>query len=1165
MMKPIKLKIRGLNSFIEEQIIDFEKLTEAGFFGIFGPTGSGKSTVLDGITLALYGEMARKSSNYINANCDSASVSFEFKISGSMSKRYIVEREFKTDKKTGNPRSGKCKVIDISTGEPQILAESVSGVTNACKEIIGLSLEDFTRTVVLPQGKFSEFLKLEGKSRRDMLERLFNLQQYGDNLARKLAREINKEKTENSILIGELKGYEDVSEEAKKTKEDEFNLSKSNLEKALKELENIKKLFIESEEVWNLQNELKEQYSKAELINKQENIILEKKEKIKLSEAAERVLPYVNAYENTQKEIDKIKNDLIKVNNILEILGKEKEIALENWERARKEREEKVPNLRLKQEEVKNALLEKEVVDKIENHIEKIKRYIQELEIRRLDLKDKILQLKTREEELSLQINQSETMLDTLKVHSNLKVKVQEGLRIEERIADHSKRQSELINKIEKLKKEILNANAIWGKFNESLSNSELILKGKEEELEKLISNCPGDSEALVNMKQKVLENNELWNKYNSWTNEIKTNKEDIHKLSLELEKNKILNINLEESIKILKDKIREQERENLAHKLRESLIEGEFCPVCGSTHYEKENIKYINIENTEELEKELNFKENQNKKVLQIIATSKGNISLLTNKIKSLENEISLLGEEFKKITLEELITNFNNLQKSIKEYSYKKEFLEKEIINLKNNISDLKQKAVEVKTTIYQNEKLLKEINVEKTSNSNTLESITKQYKVLKSETGIEDFVVKNKEILEKEKEYEKLTLMIRKFRLELQGTIDNKVKLENEFNSNNEILVSYKVSISEKEKNKEEKILIIKTKVKDINNIKGELNIIERNIIEIEENFKNREDLKVKIENKYKECNEKLIEIIGTKSQLENQERTCEENVKASLNNEKFNSIEEVKENIITRRLLEEIKLEVEKHYDEKSRIQGAIETINAKLRGRSIDEEKWEIVKGERKSKEEEWDILSKETIKLEEQLNLINKKLEELGDLLKKKEKVDHKLGLLSDLEKLFKGKKFVEFVAATRLKYVSIEASKRLREITNGNYGLEVDQNGRFIIRDYKNGGVERDASTLSGGETFVASLALALALSSEIQLKGTAPLELFFLDEGFGTLDDNLLEVVMNSLERIHNDKLKIGLISHVESIKNRVPIKLILTPAVSGMGGSKVKIEKS
>ena len=122
-----------------------------------------------------------------------------------------------------------------------------------------------------------------------------------------------------------------------------------------------------------------------------------------------------------------------------------------------------------------------------------------------------------------------------------------------------------------------------------------------------------------------------------------------------------------------------------------------------------------------------------------------------------------------------------------------------------------------------------------------------------------------------------------------------------------------------------------------------------------------------------------------------------------------------------------------------------------------------------------------------------------------------------------------------------------------------------MDENGKFIIRDYKNGGAIRDASTLSGGETFLASLSLALALSAQIQLKGTAPLELFFLDEGFGTLDDNLLDVVMDSLERIHNDKLKVGIISHVESIKNRVPVKLIISPAECGNGGSKVKIERS
>lgn len=95
-----------------------------------------------------------------------------------------------------------------------------------------------------------------------------------------------------------------------------------------------------------------------------------------------------------------------------------------------------------------------------------------------------------------------------------------------------------------------------------------------------------------------------------------------------------------------------------------------------------------------------------------------------------------------------------------------------------------------------------------------------------------------------------------------------------------------------------------------------------------------------------------------------------------------------------------------------------------------------------------------------------------KRLAELANYLEHKEQVDHRLALIADLEKLFSGKRFVEFVAVSRLKYISIAASKRLTEISNGNYaGLEADDEGKFIIRDYKNGGAARDASTLSGGK----------------------------------------------------------------------------------------------
>ncbi|MFA3851483.1 SbcC/MukB-like Walker B domain-containing protein [Clostridioides difficile] len=139
-----------------------------------------------------------------------------------------------------------------------------------------------------------------------------------------------------------------------------------------------------------------------------------------------------------------------------------------------------------------------------------------------------------------------------------------------------------------------------------------------------------------------------------------------------------------------------------------------------------------------------------------------------------------------------------------------------------------------------------------------------------------------------------------------------------------------------------------------------------------------------------------------------------------------------------------------------------------------------------------------------------------------------------------------------------------MEASKRLDGITKGRYALEIDSTLNFVMRDNFNGGERRSIDTLSGGETFLTSLSLALALSSQIQLKGSAPLEFFFLDEGFGSLDSELLEIVIESLERLHSNNLSVGIISHVEELKNRVPVKLLVSSSEAGIG-SKVKIEYS
>lgn len=98
-MKPILLKVSGLQSYREQQEIDFASLTETGLFGIFGPTGSGKSSLLDAITLAMYGKVERAvngTQGIMNHSEDQLSVAFTFELTSSAgARRYRVERKFK--------------------------------------------------------------------------------------------------------------------------------------------------------------------------------------------------------------------------------------------------------------------------------------------------------------------------------------------------------------------------------------------------------------------------------------------------------------------------------------------------------------------------------------------------------------------------------------------------------------------------------------------------------------------------------------------------------------------------------------------------------------------------------------------------------------------------------------------------------------------------------------------------------------------------------------------------------------------------------------------------------------------------------------------------------------------------------------------------------------
>ncbi|BDU94016.1 nuclease SbcCD subunit C [Clostridium perfringens A] len=1172
-MKPIRLEVKGLNSFIDKQVVEFDKLTERGLFGIFGPTGSGKSTILDGITLALYGDIARKSSNYINTNCDGVYVSYEFQITGNEVKRYRVDREFRRDNKSGGIRNKSSKIIDITGGVENVLEEKAKAVTSKCEEIIGLKLDDFMRTVVLPQGKFSEFLKLEGKERRNMLERLFNLRKYGDDLSSKLSLEIRKEKDKMNVLEGQLKGYEGVSEEALKAKEEEINEINLSIKSKEELLNKIKKEFEEAEKVWNTQKELYDKRIEEESLVSRSEEIKSFKERVEISNKADKVIVFINNLEEILKEINKEDLKFSELNKKLEELINLREENKLKFEEVAKKKEEKLPDLRLKKEKLLESQKERDILFQIKADGVKLKEACKKIFEDRSKCDNKLNSIEENEKRLNEELKEKEERKEELFVHEEFKNKINSGLFILNSYESLDKQFNEIKSEEVELKKYIK-------KLIEDKEKSENDLKVKVEslsktrdKLENLLKETPGDSNSILEKQIKLGEYREKLNKYKEIKNSLEESLKSKNNFEEKLKAFENQKLLLEKEVRELKEYINKVKVEELAHKLRENLVDGECCPVCGSTHHELNKVEKINLEESNEKTTLLESKEEKLKELILEFSKIEATLEYENKKIEELNISIEEVGEVNEE-RLKSLEEEFNTLKDKIEEFNLKKENLEKNLEKLneeKNNLENIFNKAEVILCEKIVREKEIaskvKELDKELKLKNSELNSI-------KNELKIEDIKLENDLILKKEKEKNLLEKEIRILRTQLEESNKIKDELREKRDALKENYLSQKYLLDGKVEVYREKERMIKGSLKGLIDealpiekidIKGLLKDLQLEIDYIEKAYLNLSEEKEKLEKAFNNMNQEVAVTKERVNSLNLRKENEEKKVNLALEEEGFKTILEVKEGILSKDEKEKLKTLIEEYHNNFIKVRANIELLIKKLNGKSLTEEEWTRVLQEKNNTEKELKEVEEIKIRLATESESIKKKLEEQRDILHIKAKQEHKLALLSDLEKLFKGKKFVEFIAANQLKYISIEASKKLKDITNGVYGLEVDENGKFIIRDYKNGGAERDASTLSGGETFLASLALALSLSSQIQLKGTAPLELFFLDEGFGTLDDNLLDVVMSSLERLHHERLSVGIISHVESIKNRVPVKLILTPAEAGIGGSKVKIERS
>lgn len=311
-MKPVKLVFNGINSFSEKTEIDFVSLSQNGLFGIFGDTGSGKSTILDCINFALYGnvERSKEKTDIINYRSDRAEVNFVFDIlADGKRKRYTVERLIKRDK------SGTHKaMLYENDGEKEVcIADKASAVEKKIVEILGVNAEDFRRCIALPQGEFSQFVKSAPRERLALIERLFALSKYGERLKDKISLRQEAIEREFQNVTGKLSAYENVNAETLEVSESELAERQKRLsdiipaaEKCAKNYERLSSLLLKRKELEKIKADIA-------ALETQKSEMEELRHMLSVLPACREVKQTADVTEKKRSDIEKYTNDLSEV------------------------------------------------------------------------------------------------------------------------------------------------------------------------------------------------------------------------------------------------------------------------------------------------------------------------------------------------------------------------------------------------------------------------------------------------------------------------------------------------------------------------------------------------------------------------------------------------------------------------------------------------------------------------------------------------------------------------------------------------------------------------------------------------------------------------------------------------------------------------------------
>ncbi|MEA1916442.1 MAG: AAA family ATPase [Campylobacterota bacterium] len=1177
-MKIISIKSLNINSLKGTTEINFEELTkDSALFSIAGPTGSGKSTILDIISCALYGQTARlkNPNDLMSRNCGEAYCEVEFEIRGK-SYRSSWSQKRARKKHDGKFQTAKMELVDLD--EDKIIPLKSREVPKKIEELSGLDFGRFTQSMLLAQGSFDAFLKADEKERSILLEKITGTQIYADiSIAifeKHRAYQQEMESDQKVLESIELLDEEVVEQKQKELGESivikketdeqlkQLTLALNWLERLLELKSDSKKYTKEYIDVTKLKEESKSSFEKLEQANKalnvfttftsykqfKENLVTDKE---LLKNLDKELTDLSQNMEQKDKEYGFIKTEFVKQNRDFEVESKKLKEAREV---ATKEQEHQ-KNLSKEQENLKSGL---ESLTQTQDALAVIIKKYEDVK-KQLEFESAYIQTNTNDKKLIETLGILEKNIEEYKQErvelSKAQIKLEDS---EKMLLKEEMNYNEKKEEVDKLSSSYKEVDAAYSSLVQETQN--------EFEFEEKTKNDLVDIERLIRSFENYV------NHINKRESESKEQERYTDLINSLLETKRVSEQHISELKKHIETLRQKQEQEQLLKKYeddRDKLVDGKACMLCGSTkHPYNTHLQEIHVDKTKEMivTQVQGLEEQENSLQEQV-----SRINILETKLETSQLEVKKLEEEV--VTLQDLFRQHSFKVSSDSEFELKEKEAEltKKLDSIKQNRikkdellkeRDKAAKKLQVKEReLNEIKSLLEKVNGEKKQLSATIEAcnskINKYIKAIDSfvkEFGIkfelETVDIHFEELVKRNKLYLQATEKIKELEIEL-----NKFSIDKKADETELVLLTKEIERSKtKIEDIEHNIKNLSKKRVEILNV-ADLNVYENEITTKYKTVQDKEQMaksvldSLRIKHEEREANKKILDtkIVECSKKLDALSIELEELYRqngfkddvvfqnAMLEKTKREELEAFCSSIDdrfkqTQTLKEESLKNLQEHEKEPptAKAKEELEVLQSLLK------QKADALQENIGSEKKELEVNQENSDKFKEQIESLKKKQDSFKVWVK-----------LNELVGSTDGTKFKKFAQGITLDQLINLANQHLKILT-ARYTLVRNQNKllELEIIDAYQGNAVRPVSTLSGGESFIASLALALGLSELASQK--IKIDSLFLDEGFGTLDEESLETALNALNLLQNGGKMVGVISHVEALKERIPLQI-------------------